>query len=312
MICVNRIRVVNPKTGQKIAVPCGRCYACQQTRRSAWMFRNSVELQNSACAYFVTLTYNDENLKLLPKHLTTGIHMPIKSHYQRFLKRLRKRLPTYNIRYFLCHEYGEQSFRPHYHMILYFNKDISLNDLRDLLRKIWYYGNLSIDYVNDARIHYMSKYICKQFRNVKNNDSTHRYIFDTEWTNKTLHGLYQINYFLKKYSFIVASQGLGCQLLKSNEFIIWFWNNLKPNEPYPTYSLYGHSYALPRIYLKKLVPSLWSSVAPDMSEDSYDDKLYENALEANLTYQEYVSNNEYIQKLRLQHLQSNYKVISKL
>lgn len=36
-----------------------------------------------------------------------------------FLKRLRKHLPPGSLRYFLAGEYGEQTFRPHYHLCLF-------------------------------------------------------------------------------------------------------------------------------------------------------------------------------------------------
>lgn len=60
---------------------------------------------------FITLTYDDENL---PKGGTL-----VRSHYQNFLKKLRKRLQGAAIRYYFCGEYGEESSRPHYHAALF-------------------------------------------------------------------------------------------------------------------------------------------------------------------------------------------------
>jgi hypothetical protein len=60
---------------------------------------------------FVTLTYAPDQL---PQDGSLD-----KSHFQKFMKRLRKRFPDKKIRYFHCGEYGEQLQRPHYHAILF-------------------------------------------------------------------------------------------------------------------------------------------------------------------------------------------------
>lgn len=59
---------------------------------------------------FVTLTYSQEKLpdsgSLVPRHVTN------------WLKRYRKSAST-SVRYFLCGEYGDETFRPHYHAALF-------------------------------------------------------------------------------------------------------------------------------------------------------------------------------------------------
>lgn len=60
---------------------------------------------------FVTLTYNDESLP------DGGTLVP--SDAQKFLKRLRKAIHPHKIRYYLVGEYGDRTFRPHYHLCLY-------------------------------------------------------------------------------------------------------------------------------------------------------------------------------------------------
>lgn len=308
MLCVNQIQVLNPKTGKFIKVPCGTCYACQSNKRSSWMFRNTVELQYSESAFFCTLTYNDAALLGLPFHGSSNLRMPLKYHYQRWLKRLRKALQPAKVRYFLCHEYGDESLRPHYHVILYLDRSISLTEMRKLISDTWTNGNIQCDFVTPARIHYLSKYVTKQFRNVKSSGRSVDYIFNHTWDNRDLQHRYIVEFYLKKFSFVVASQGLGCQLLREPAFIRWFWDHLIPGESYPTCPIGGHSYTLPRIYLKKLVPDIWrEAIAPDISPEAKSARLSELASDANLTTKQYVENARYIQDRKSRSIRANNK-----
>jgi hypothetical protein len=60
---------------------------------------------------FLTLTYDDE-------HLPIGGSL-YKRDLQNFFKRLRKNLKGRKIKYYACGEYGETTFRPHYHAIIF-------------------------------------------------------------------------------------------------------------------------------------------------------------------------------------------------
>ena len=44
-----------------------------------------------------------------------------KRDLQLFIKNLRSYLPEYEIRYFASGEYGPETFRPHFHLLLYVN-----------------------------------------------------------------------------------------------------------------------------------------------------------------------------------------------
>ncbi len=58
---------------------------------------------------FLTLTYDEE-------HFPADGCLDI-MHWQLFAKRLRKRIGR--IRFFMCGEYGERTYRPHYHVLLF-------------------------------------------------------------------------------------------------------------------------------------------------------------------------------------------------
>ena len=64
MKCSNPKTITIKKNGTdyKIHVPCGKCYACQNTSRAEWALRCKYELKNCKCLAFVTLTYDNDKL----------------------------------------------------------------------------------------------------------------------------------------------------------------------------------------------------------------------------------------------------------
>lgn len=96
---------------QTRTLPCGRCLGCRANQAREWSIRIMHETQMHNSAWFLTLTYDNENL---PEN---GSLCP--THLQGFFKTLRRDHPTGSISYFACGEYGEKTQRPHYHAVLY-------------------------------------------------------------------------------------------------------------------------------------------------------------------------------------------------
>ena len=126
-------------------------------------------MENAETAYFVTLTYDDNEIPLGKFSDSVG-HTYIapyvsKTDVQKFFKRLRKKYEGSEIRYFLVSEYGPTTFRPHYHLILYnlprFSQDTLLQDAKITkdLQKIWSLGFITLDKVTYGRISYVTKYM---------------------------------------------------------------------------------------------------------------------------------------------------------
>lgn len=158
--------------------PCGKCPQCLKAKIYSWLFRLDKELERSINPLFVTLTYNDENLR---KHeyinTTTGeitetptLH---KKDLQDFFKRLRKAqnkaYPNANpIKYYACGEYGTKRGRPHYHIIMFNIMDVNL------IQSNWGKGfSLSLPLTNGGTA-YVLKYMSKvPIRNLKKNLNSH-------------------------------------------------------------------------------------------------------------------------------------------
>lgn len=103
-----------------VQVPCGCCDECLAERSRHWAERCALEAKKSKNNYFVTLTYNDDQV---PQE---GVSTKALSN---FMRKLRKFFPGVKIRFFGCGEYGGKTFRPHYHVILF---NCPLDDLSEV------------------------------------------------------------------------------------------------------------------------------------------------------------------------------------
>ena len=101
------------KGGKLLLLPCGKCPNCMENKALEWTSRLVKESEEWKYTYFVTLTYDDKNVKDLNKR-----------DIQLFLKRLRKDT-GYELKYYVSGEYGEVTNRPHYHAIFFLNDKIT-------------------------------------------------------------------------------------------------------------------------------------------------------------------------------------------
>lgn len=165
-----------------VPVPCGKCIGCRLDRSKVWADRMLLEFNVSRDTYpaktalFVTLTYDDDHLPRF--ECSDGMlrgNLDVRDT-QLFLKRLRKFLP-HKVRYFCAGEYGDTTFRPHYHMILF---GCSLSDFRDLylyshdpaldtdlyesptLDTLWRNGAVRFSTASYGTMAYVARYVIKK------------------------------------------------------------------------------------------------------------------------------------------------------
>lgn len=135
---------------REITVPCGKCGFCLATRRSDWSQRLNVEWRHAPYSSFVTLTYANPKLRF---DNVLGVPKPqlVKADLQKWFKRVRKL--GYRFRYYAVGEYGSQTYRPHYHVLLFGNVP------EQVIRQTWDNGTVHIGRVTQASVGYCCKYI---------------------------------------------------------------------------------------------------------------------------------------------------------
>lgn len=170
-------------------LPCGQCIGCRLERSRQWAVRCMHEAQLHQDNCFITLTYDDEHL---PDYGTL-----VYADFQRFMKRLRKffSLPAnvrfgtrahgssalsdfgvrrnLPIRFYMCGEYGELNFRPHFHACLfgidfsdriYFSTGASAAKVYTsaVLSSLWPFGFASVGDVTFESAAYIARYIVQK------------------------------------------------------------------------------------------------------------------------------------------------------
>ena len=98
--------------------PCGNCPVCRMKYRKQMAIRLYMEksIEKPVYSYFITLTYNDENIPVI-----AGRRCFNKKHLRTFFDSVKHHLygEGYTFRYFATCEYGEEEgYRPHYHFII--------------------------------------------------------------------------------------------------------------------------------------------------------------------------------------------------
>lgn len=114
-----------------VKLPCGQCIGCRIAYSKQWAARCMMELESHDSAYFVTFTYDDGHVPLSwysdPETGEAYQAMTLrKRDLQLLMKRIRKHFGDDHIRFFASGEYGDSTFRPHYHAILF---GLHLSDL---------------------------------------------------------------------------------------------------------------------------------------------------------------------------------------
>lgn len=166
---------------EELSLPCGQCIGCKLTRSITWATRAMHEAQEHENNCFITLTYNNANI---PEDYSLD-----KTHFQKFLKRLRRQIEPAKISYFMAGEYGDETWRPHYHALIFGydfpdkiqvqSKDVSNPYfLSTQLTSLWKKGNHIITNLTFETAAYVARYCTKKITGEKAEAHYNRIISD--------------------------------------------------------------------------------------------------------------------------------------
>lgn len=166
------------RQGRRLLLPCRKCVGCRLDKSREWANRVVMEQLYHQESWFLTLTYDDEHLppaypvdpataEILSVHATL-----VKEDLQKFFKRLRFNSKQ-ELRYFASGEYGSQTYRPHYHCLIF---GLHLDDLQpikrnfsgdqyyvsDFIAKCWPYGIHILGQVTWNSAAYVARYTMKK------------------------------------------------------------------------------------------------------------------------------------------------------
>lgn len=85
-----------------------------------------------------------------------------------FIKRLRSYLYAFSsldFKYFLVAEYGSQSLRPHYHVVLFTSYSLRRRELQNFVAFSWKYGSVDVQSVQSSVSNYVASY-CASFASI--------------------------------------------------------------------------------------------------------------------------------------------------
>ena len=154
-----------------IQVPCGCCRECLADNSKQWAFRILKEAAQYENNYFVTITYNEDNIpndRMLDKNFFTDFNKKLKTYLSR------NGLKS-DFRFYGVGEYGSKTARPHYHVI-YFGLDLqdlkfeyidsnhNLHFSSKLLDQVWQKGFIDIGSVDIGSACYVARYCDKKRR----------------------------------------------------------------------------------------------------------------------------------------------------
>lgn len=178
---------------QVVPVPCGKCEGCRLDRSRAWADRMLLEYEYppeglpKRTALFITLTYDDDHINMIKCSDGQYRGNLVVRDVQLFVKRLRKAVSPSKLRFFLCGEYGEHTFRPHYHMILFGipgfpdaveysipSTERATDYYSPTLASLWKNGNIIYSQASYQTFAYVARYVLKKQFGSDGGDSFYR------------------------------------------------------------------------------------------------------------------------------------------
>lgn len=103
--------------------------------------------------------------KRFPSYFAVGqIPVLALADIQQYISRMRERFrrkfgKKYTFRYLYCAEYGETTYRPHFHVIFLCKSEVARAYLHEIARECWYFGNVVSKYYAGNNASYLTSYM---------------------------------------------------------------------------------------------------------------------------------------------------------
>lgn len=210
---------IEDKIGNQHQVPCGKCGFCLVNKRMSWMFRIYHEMRNQLYpGWTLTMTYDERHVRRTLKDRVLSLRF---KDIQLYIKRLRK--AGYYCKYIAVGEYGSETNRPHYHMLIW--TDASQQFLQDnwkSSRDGSILGRIHFDRITMQSAMYTMKYVIQPKQKVSRGIEKTRAQF---------------------------SKGIGLSYLSTS---VYEWHTFDYEDPIIFSYIDGRKVVLPRYYKNKI------------------------------------------------------------
>lgn len=186
---INRLEELRSYPNTKATIiPCGKCIGCRLEYSREWANRAYLESKLYKQNWFVTLTYDEEHLKIREEDQDkNGITYwndgswngtldgkDLQKFMHDFRQIMKRQYNQDGIRFLACGEYGDKGERPHYHIILlncnlpaetFYKPRIINNEYyyqNQIIEKAWKKGISNISEASWNNIAYTARYITKK------------------------------------------------------------------------------------------------------------------------------------------------------
>ena len=177
MLCAKPASVVT-STGSTQLVGCGDCENCRVNKKRAWVARILLEGRHAERSFrevsWTTMTYAEDSIPMATRG-TDG--EPLRTlrplDYQLVFKRMRKLVGSF--RFFLVGEYGDRTWRPHYHALIFGPKSVDVERALQVTweaqfghtrTRPWCTGETATGDFRLARARYLAGYVTKKMTQV--------------------------------------------------------------------------------------------------------------------------------------------------
>lgn len=140
-------------------VPCGHCVNCLMNDSLDWTLRLVLEAEVAETAWFITLTFDENNVRPVCKEDVQRFMNSLRKKYKRLCEE--KGISINKLGYFAVGEYGREENRPHYHLVLF---DFPCSDWRALqsfIEDVWHRGFVQCEPLSVQTAGYIAKYLTK-------------------------------------------------------------------------------------------------------------------------------------------------------